>query len=307
MNAYQPKMAMHPGRTLRMQLGYYGVSNKWLADRTGLTEKHISEIVNEKAFISADTAVRLSKVLGGTVDFWVNLDANYRATKARLDAVKETEKDFDILDDFPYQILVKAGYIKDGSDKAEKVLILQRFFAVNSLDMVLDSQKMVLKKDKDDLISDRYLTAAWLRKGEIEAMNRSGNIEEYDRNRLMDSLPSIRKLAIRDFESTIEALISILNDNGVILTIVKPLDNVYINGATRWIVGSPVIQLTGRGKNNEEKWFTLFHEIGHIVLHGKKDRFMEYDDGFIDETDEEKELAADDFAKKQMFLSCIAD
>ena len=51
----------------------------------------------------------------------------------------------------------------------------------------------------------------------------------------------------------------------------------------------------------------FFHELGHVVLHGRKDRFMEYYDEYRDETKEEKESAADDFAKQQMFLSYMAD
>lgn len=42
-----------------------------------------------------------------------------------------------------------------------------------------------------------------------------------------------------------------------------------------WLDDTPFIQLTGRFKRNDVFWFTFFHEAGHILLHGKKDVFLE--------------------------------
>ena len=48
-----------------------------------------------------------------------------------------------------------------------------------------------------------------------------------------------------------------------------------ISGATRWIRDTPVIQLSGRYKGYDYLWFNFFHELGHIIIHGKKDIFLE--------------------------------
>ena len=69
-----------------------------------------------------------------------------------------------------------------------------------------------------------------------------------------------------------------------------------MNGATRWHNDNPLIQLTDRYKRNDIFWFTFFHEAAHIVLHGKKDVFIEG----IEPSEEAKakELQADEFAAK---------
>ena len=67
-----------------------------------------------------------------------------------------------------------------------------------------------------------------------------------------------------------------------------------INGATRWINDTPVIQLSNRYKRYDIFWFTFFHEIGHILLHGKKEIFLE--DSVNIDIDKEKEEEADNFA-----------
>ena len=69
---------------------------------------------------------------------------------------------------------------------------------------------------------------------------------------------------------------------GVKLIYTQCLPKAPIGGSTRWINGIPCIQISGRQKRYDIYWFTLFHEIGHILLHGKKDIFLE-DDNYSDE------------------------
>lgn len=45
-------------------------------------------------------------------------------------------------------------------------------------------------------------------------------------------------------------------------------------GATRWIAGHPVIQLSLLRKTDDQFWFTLFHELGHVLLHGEKELYL---------------------------------
>lgn len=65
---------------------------------------------------------------------------------------------------------------------------------------------------------------------------------------------------------------------------------------TPTLTKAPIIQLSGRFKTNDHFWFTFFHESAHIILHGKKDIFLENVSGT--ETDQEKEEEANAFAAK---------
>ena len=56
-------------------------------------------------------------------------------------------------------------------------------------------------------------------------------------------------------------------------------------------------QLSGRYNRNDIFWFTFFHEAGHIILHGKKDIFLENVTDYSD-YNEVKEKEANDFAVK---------
>lgn len=50
-----------------------GITISALADAAGLSRKHLSYIVNGRAGVTADTAVRLASVLGTTPQLWLNL------------------------------------------------------------------------------------------------------------------------------------------------------------------------------------------------------------------------------------------
>ncbi len=65
-----------------------------------------------------------------------------------------------------------------------------------------------------------------------------------------------------------------LREVGVALCFVPAVPGLGIHGATRWIKGHPVIQLSLLWKCDDQLWFTLFHELGHVLLHGRKELFL---------------------------------
>ena len=80
--------------------------------------------------------------------------------------------------------------------------------------------------------------------------------------------------------------------SGVAVIFTPELPKTRISGATRWLnANKALIQLSLRYKTDDHLWFTFFHEAGHILLHGKKDVFIESDG----DTDT-KEVEANRFA-----------
>ncbi len=68
----------HPGEVLLdLYLKPLGVSITAAADALGVTRKHVSEIVNGRAPVSADMAIRLAGALGTEAEIWVNMQAQY--------------------------------------------------------------------------------------------------------------------------------------------------------------------------------------------------------------------------------------
>lgn len=79
----QPKWAVHPGRVLREVLHEKGMSQIELARRTAYTPKHISRIINGKARVTGESAIRFERVLGVSASFWLAMQGNYEIDQAR--------------------------------------------------------------------------------------------------------------------------------------------------------------------------------------------------------------------------------
>lgn len=85
---------VHPGEILREDLMRpLGISINRLARDLRVPVTRISEIVNSRRGISADTALRLSRYFGSTPEFWMNLQAAYDLEVAERETKREIERD----------------------------------------------------------------------------------------------------------------------------------------------------------------------------------------------------------------------
>lgn len=81
---------IHPGRILRKEvLEARGITQTKLAEATGLPVSRINDLVRERRGITVDSAIRLSKALGTSVDLWLNLQRSYDLEEAQLARAKE--------------------------------------------------------------------------------------------------------------------------------------------------------------------------------------------------------------------------
>ena len=99
----------------------------------------------------------------------------------------------------------------------------------------------------------------------------------------------------RDLDREIAPTVqSICSASGVAVVFVPEIPGTSVWGATRWL--SParaLMQLSLRYKTDDHLWFTFFHEAGHILLHGKRDLFVEEDQ----QEKSNKETEANSFAR----------
>ena len=69
--------AVHPGRFLKRELTSRGLSANRLALDLGVPSGRITDILNARRAISADTAVRLGRYFGNRAQFWLDLQSQY--------------------------------------------------------------------------------------------------------------------------------------------------------------------------------------------------------------------------------------
>jgi addiction module HigA family antidote len=84
---------VHPGEMLREEfMRPLGISINGLALELHVPVTRVSEIVNERRGITADTALRLARYFGTSADFWMNIQKDYELILTRQKSLKIIER-----------------------------------------------------------------------------------------------------------------------------------------------------------------------------------------------------------------------
>jgi addiction module HigA family antidote len=273
-NEYLPETVSPPGETLQELLDERHMTQVQLADRTGRPKKTINEIIKGKAPITPETALQLERVLGVTASFWNARESHYQQYLAREHEREQLTGYTDWLKELPIAEMAKMGWIERRNDDIEQIREILSYFGVASPRQwkeVLLKPQVSFRHARTFESSPAHL-GAWLRRGEVEAQ--AIVCCPYDRGEFETALQRARRLTV---DSDLQALRKVCAGAGVAVVFVPQLPKSRVSGATRWLSPTKaVIQLSVRYRTDDHLWFTFFHEAGHILLHGKRDVFIEY-------------------------------
>lgn len=275
MSEYKAPVAIHPGETLKEILEVEKMSQVHLSSRTGLHPVTISNILSGKDPISPETALRLFLVFSISEGFWNNLQKNYEETKARIALEKEINKEISIFRKFTcFPVLVKYGFLEKAPSLEEKAKNLLNFLGIASFKFLESNYKVAFRKSSKCNVSKENLIA-WLRCGEISGAKIE--TKPFNKAKLKANLKKIRSFNLLDAKEYSGKIRAILAECGVAVAFVPYLKNTFVNGATIWLnPDKALIQLTTRNKYEDIFWFTLFHEICHLLKHGKKEGYISF-------------------------------
>lgn len=301
---YRSDRVSAPGVTLLDLLEERGMPQSELAERMGRPIKTINEIIKGKTAITSETAIQLERVLGTPAEFWNQREANYRAHLARQKEIENLAIQKDWLKQFPIKEMKKRGWLQNCGDfiSGQMIAILNFFGVATPEQWELGwTQKRLAFRKAMNLKSDIGAISVWLRQGELEG--EKIQCQPFNKERLLASLDKIRELTLeKDPKIFIPKLESICANCGIAVVFVKPFPKVPVYGASCWLhPEKALVQLSLRGKTADILWFTIFHEIGHIIMHSKKEIFIEVDDKTINKTDDERD--ADDYAAETLIPS----
>ena len=297
MKSFTPDWISSPGETIIDLLNERDWTQSDFEMRMGQSTKHINEIIKGKKPITQDTATKLERVLGSTAEFWLNRELHYRQNLARLNETKRLESWNSWAQKLPIHDLMSLGYIQKRrvSQKylAEIVDDLLRLFSVASPDewkshyAGMSGSFRCTRHEQSDIGA----ISSWIRLGEIEAEKIEG--PKYNKSTFEESLKTIRSLTLSPFQEIEDTLKKICLKSGVALIIIPSIPRAHVSGVARWLnPHKPIIQLSLYGKTNDRIWFTFFHEVAHILKHGKKEIFLDEFEGAPMDSVEEREADA---------------
>ena len=252
-----------------------GMTQAELARRTGRPTKTINEIIKGKTALTPETALQFERVLGVPASLWTKWEQAYQESQARLEEEDDHSDQTDWLDHSPIREMVSKGWLNACDDPVDQLRELLNFLGIASPEQWDDVYETAAFRQSQAFEVDPYAVAVWLRQG--ERLAQQVECEPYDEGEFKRALHEVRDLTAHLNPDTYQQQVQeICSKAGVAVVFVPELPETRVSGATKWLSKSrALIQLSLRYKRDDHLWFTFFHEAGHILLHGKRDVFLE--------------------------------
>jgi HTH-type transcriptional regulator/antitoxin HigA len=297
-NGLSLDLSIHPGETIKELLVDKGMNQEELAIRCGCSAKHVSEVLSGKKRISSNFANSLEYVFGIPTEFWINLQGNYDKKIIELENETQiTDEEFKIFDDLKdvVKYCEKALIIEHGLNKSLTLLNMRKFLNVNNLLSIpnLPIQQVAFRGSSKLKVNVNVLFA-WKRICEF-LTEKVEPIASFDKELLKTKFDEIKKTMFLDPNEMVQKLKSIFLECGVVFDVVRNFTGAPVQGYIQKKNNKVILCMTIRQSFSDIFWFTLFHEIGHLINDDFKDMYIDYN--FI-ESNEEKN--ADDFAKNTL-------
>ena len=272
---------IHPGETLAEILEDREMSQRELAVRTGMTEKHVSTVIHGQKGISAAFAKKLEYALGIEASFWMNLQANYDRELLEFEEVNNiTEDELGVLKKLKevIEVWTSFGWLDGETNPAAMVLDFRMIFGIsNLLDTPKISYAAAYRAQCKNNNVDPYVLFAWQRMCELLTKN-IDVADEVDIEKLREMIPDIKQVMFMRTNQIQKKLTAIFSECGIAFRIVPNFTGAPVQGFIKKTEdGTLILCMTLRQKFADIFWFTLFHEIAHILNGDTRHEFIDFD------------------------------
>lgn len=291
-----PDWFSKPGDSIRAVMQKRGIAATDLASHLDGGMNRVRMLLDGTGAIDESTADALTAVLGANTKFWLKRQENFDTAVDRAVERICAEEDEDVILSIPAPGPKHKGKMSPERmvEEVRRRLVYFNVPTVNSwksrygrLVSHTDFRKSNAFSSNDDA------TLLWLRRGELESD--MINTRAWQPGNLEDRITAIRKLSqVRHPQSFLPKLRELCAEAGVALVVVKAPKGCRASGAARMVdPDKAMLLLSFRYRTDDQFWFTVFHEIGHLLLH-KAHTFLDSDETPYDEREKE----ANEFAQR---------
>jgi len=307
MNNLKPAIVYHPGEILLEELEERGITQSDFAEIINRPPKTINEIIKGKKSITPETANSIAAALDTSAEMWLGMQGEYdlylvRQKQTNQDEVRQRAKIYSI---FPIREMIKRKWLtrEDIESLTQDVLSL---FSVKNLTefkkaLNVEQPDVCFRKSDYGEKNENYLYV-WRKLGEIKA--KKINCQDFDKKGLKEFAKKIKHYSIDKDKKDVVKISAELKKLGVRLMFLPHFSKTKVDGAVFWIGKKPVILMSLRYDRIDNFYFTLLHEIGHIILHNNKTFYDQtYSSGGDEKTEQsasQQEKAANDFAQTNL-------
>ena len=291
---YNDIVAFHPGYYVADIIEDMGISQAEFATRMGTTAKTLSNLVNGQINLSNDLAKKIAVMLGTSPEVWLNLQSAYDQKLIEIEMARDFDAQKAIVGMIDYSYFVKVANLPATRDVREKVGNLCKYFMISNLqiltqpDFLVNFRTGISNVEEKNMINAR----AWIQ----TAMNFAKSIQtnRFDADKLRTALPELRGMTVKNPEDFLPRMREIFSVCGVAFVLLPNLKNSGING------DRVVLAMNNRGLDADKFWFSLFHEIKHVLQQKIKTVFISASTKELTELDNTLERDADEFASNYL-------
>ena len=183
------------GNIIKEYLNENEITQKDLSKRTGLSEKHISHLLNGDSRLTEDVALKLEKVLPNIpASYWLNYETKYQEYLARQkEEIKLDEEDLEeISKRFRFKEVFR-GLDWNLKKQAIEMLKLLKISDFSNFDATYDNLSVNFLQDG----GEKEAIAIWINlcESEIEIQNKDLKDIEYNPNEFLKNLDLFKKIA----------------------------------------------------------------------------------------------------------------
>ena len=290
-------LLIHPGEPIGDLIVERDIAQKELARRVGISEAFLSDVINGKKDISKSLARGLEYAFGVSSSFWLNLQAKYDAELLTVNEAETiTEEEKAVLKTIREVVgyLRKKRVIPSDLTKEESVLSLRRIFGVSDLRNLKHFAADGAFRMSRNVSVVPEVTGAWLCMCKTMAVKTEPETA-FSRNNTAELICELKKLMCKERKNPEPELTHLLEKYGIAFSVMPHFRGAPVQGfISKKKDDTFQMVLTLRGSSADIFWFSLMHELGHIV-NGDLAR-QGYLMDMNDPAAERKEQKADQFA-----------
>ena len=262
---YKDTVAFHPGYYIKELVEESGLTQEDFAKRLDTTPKNLSVLISGNQSLSIDIAMKLSRMTGTSVEYWLNLQKRYDSLVAEFKSEEELVREKKVLKLTDYKYFVDNFGLPNLPRKIEQQIEKVRTFLGVSTLTVLEEFDLAasFRSHSDSLSPSNVVNANIMVQIAINmALKVAG--PKYNKHKFQEAVEYALTLtgSHEDFLLLVEKAFI---EAGVILVVLPNLKNSGINGATKKVGDKVMLMVNDRNKYADTFWFSLFHEIGHVI------------------------------------------
>lgn len=260
------KIVFHPGYYIKEIIEETGLTQEDFAKRLDTTPKNLSLLIRGEQSLSIDIAMKLARMIGTSVDYWLNLQKTYDALLAEFKSEEELAEEREVFRSLDYKYFREnfglpnlPRQIDEQIERVRSFLKVATLCALSKRDMAVSFRSASGELGINNIVKANTMVQI----ATNIALNQQ-DAPKFSKTQLQKAVEYVLTLTT-NHDGFCPKVKQALFEAGVIFVVLPNLPGSRINGATKKIGNNVMLMVNDRQMNSDTFWFTLFHEIGHIL------------------------------------------